>query len=72
MHLVKAGKIHHCCTPNALLTLEEYLTDYAGEATRKLGQEMVDAEMVKLPGPVKDKAKEYLRRIRGGERDFRF
>jgi 2-iminoacetate synthase len=72
MHLVKAGKIHHCCTPNALLTLEEYLIDYAKPDTRALGQKIVDSEMEKLPEPVKDKAKEYLQRIRGGERDFRF
>jgi 2-iminoacetate synthase len=72
MHLVKAGKIHHCCTPNALLTLEEYLIDYAKPETKALGQKIVDSEMEKLPEPVKDKAKEYLQRIRGGERDFRF
>jgi 2-iminoacetate synthase len=72
MSLVKAGKIHHCCTPNALLTLEEYLMDYASPQTRSAGQALIRKEMEKVPEPVRTRALSYLDRIAVGERDFRF
>ena len=72
MKLVKAGKIHHCCTPNALLTLEEYLLDYARPETRAKGQALIRREMEKVPEPVRTRAGKYLDEISLGKRDFRF
>ena len=46
MSLVKSGQIANCCHPNALLTLREYLDDYAKEDTKKLGSAIIDREAV--------------------------
>ena len=73
MSLVKSGRIADCCTPNALLTLREYLQDYASEETRLKGEKMIWREMEHIPNMrVKEKAMAYLKRIAEGERDFRF
>ena len=73
MALCKVGQIQNCCHPNALLTLQEYLQDYASPETRKIGEALIDREIVKVPDDKKrEKALEYLDKIRNGERDFRF
>lgn len=73
MSLVKSGRIADCCSPNALLTLREYLQDYASEETRLKGEKMIWREMEHIPNArVKEKAMAYLKRIAEGERDFRF
>ena len=73
MALCKVGQIQNCCHPNALLTLQEYLQDYASPETRKLGEELIDREILKVPDPKRrEKALSYLDKIRNGERDFRF
>lgn len=73
MALVKAGKIGHCCTPNALMTLKEYLMDYASPDTRKKGEEMIAQEVVKLPEPnIRRLTIQHLKEIEAGQRDFRF
>ncbi len=73
MELCKAGQIQNCCHPNALLTLKEYLTDYASEETRKAGEAMIEKELLNIPKEnVREACKKYLDRINGGERDFRF
>lgn len=73
MALCKVGQIQNCCHPNALLTLQEYLQDYAGSETKKIGEELIDREIQKVPDPKRrEKAISYLERIRNGERDFRF
>ncbi len=73
MALCKVGQIQNCCHPNALLTLQEYLTDYASEETRKIGEALIDREILNVPDPKRrEKALSYLARIRNGERDFRF
>lgn len=73
MALCKVGQIQNCCHPNALLTLQEYLQDYAGAETRKTGEELIDREIRKVPDPKRRaKAVDYLEKIRNGERDFRF
>lgn len=73
MVLCKVGQIQNCCHPNALLTLQEYLQDYASPETRKLGEELIDREILKVPDPKRrEKALSYLDKIRNGERDFRF
>ena len=73
MALCKVGQIQNCCHPNALLTLQEYLTDYATEETQKIGEALIDREILNVPDPKRrEKALSYLARIRNGERDFRF
>ena len=73
MALCKVGQIQNRCHPNALLTLQEYLTDYATEETQKIGEALIDREILNVPDPKRrEKALSYLARIRNGERDFRF
>ena len=73
MSLCKSGKISLCCTPNALMTLKEYLMDYASPATRAEGERMIAASLKDIPeGRVRDVTVERLARIEAGERDFRF
>ena len=73
MSLCKNGQILNCCHPNALITLKEYLTDYASEETRKLGEALIEKELQKIPNAkVKTAAEQLIGKIDGGERDFRF
>ncbi len=73
MKLVKSGQIANCCQPNALMTLKEYLEDYASEDTKKIGDELIRNEMERVTNPkVKETATKYLASIEQGERDFRF
>ena len=73
MSLCKSGQIQNCCHPNALMTLKEYLEDYAGEETKKIGMELIDRELEKIPNPkVKQTAYEHIHDIAEGKRDFRF
>ncbi|MCR4891143.1 MAG: [FeFe] hydrogenase H-cluster radical SAM maturase HydG [Lachnospiraceae bacterium] len=73
MSLCKTGQIQNCCHPNALMTLQEYLSDYASEKTRALGETLIRKELENIPNPgVRKAAGDYLTRIVGGERDFRF
>lgn len=73
MELVKAGEIANCCLPNALMTLKEYLEDYASEDTKRKGEAVIRREIENIPNPaVKEKAGEYLKELHDGKRDFRF
>lgn len=73
MSLLKAGQIQNCCLPNALMTLKEYLEDYATEPTKVLGEKMLKSELENIPNPkVKKLAAEYIENIHNGKRDFRF
>lgn len=73
MTLVKSGQIANCCQPNALMTLKEYLEDYASPETRKKGERRIASEMLRVPNEkVRHMAVENLERISKGERDFRF
>ena len=73
MSLVKSGQIANCCQPNALLTLKEYLNDYASEDTKKKGEELIEKQLEYITNPVvKENAKKYLNEIEAGNRDFRF
>lgn len=73
MSLVKRGQIANCCSPNALLTLREYLEDYASEDTRRLGEAMIKQQIRYVPNPkIRERAKLYLEEIVQGKRDFRF
>lgn len=73
MSLVKTGQIANCCSPNALMTLQEYLEDYASPETKALGTKMIREQMEKIPNPaIKKRAIENLKYIGEGKRDFRF
>ena len=73
MSLCKSGQIQNCCHPNALMTLKEYLVDYASEDTKRIGQELIRRELDNIPkDKVRDICKENLARIEQGIRDFRF
>ncbi len=74
MSLLKSGQIQNCCHPNALMTLQEYLMDYASPATKALGDKLIDKEVLNVPN---EKARavvlDNLRAIReNNRRDFRF
>jgi len=73
MSLCKSGQIQNCCHPNALMTLKEFLMDYASEDTKKIGEALIQAELENIPKEkVKDICKENLEKIQNGIRDFRF
>lgn len=73
MSLLKNRQIVNCCHPNALLTLKEYLQDYASPATKKVGDELIKNELNVITNPkVKESTEKYLEKIAQGERDFRF
>ena len=73
MSFCKAGEILNFCHPNALITLKEYLEDYASPETREVGLALIEKEMKKVPNDkVREVATEYLTKIENGERDFRF
>ena len=73
MSLCKSGQIQNCCLPNALMTLKEYLMDYASEETRAIGEKLIEAELNNIP---REKTREicadHLKKIEEGIRDFRF
>lgn len=73
MTLLKSGQIVNCCHPNALMTLKEYLEDYASPQTRKVGDALIEKEMDVITNPVvREKVEDYLNHIHEGRRDFRF
>lgn len=73
MKLCKNMQILNCCHPNALLTLKEYLEDYASEETKQIGNEMIQRELEKITNPkIRKMARERLGEIENGKRDFRF
>lgn len=73
MSLCKSGQIANCCQPNALMTLKEYLMDYASEDTRKAGEALINEQLSKIPNPkTREIARTNIVKIQLGERDFRF
>ena len=73
MTLVKNGQIANCCLPNALMTLKEYLEDYASPETKEIGDRMIDTELQNVPNEkVRSIAEQNLKDIVNGKRDFRF
>ncbi|MBR2029862.1 MAG: [Clostridia bacterium] len=73
MSLCKSGQIHNCCLPNALMTLQEYLQDYASGETKKVGEKLIAKELESIPNEkVKQIVADRLQKIANGERDFRF
>jgi len=72
MEWAEKGLINKFCTPNALLTLAEYLQDYASPSTRELGNALIEKEMQKMPEDAwKERIKNNLKKISLGERDLR-
>ncbi len=73
MSLCKAGQIQNCCHPNALMTLKEFLMDYASDDTKAIGEAMIEKEIDNIgKDKIKDIVRERLVKIENGERDFRF
>ena len=73
MTLCKSGQINNCCLPNALMTLKEYLMDYASPTTKEVGERLIAEQIHDIP---RDRTREIvaarLEKIAAGERDFRF
>ena len=73
MSLCKSGQIQNCCHPNALMTLKEYLLDYASPATRAIGDELIVKELQNIPKEhVREIVVKNFAEIEKGNRDFRF
>lgn len=73
MSLLKSGQIVNCCQPNALMTLKEYLEDYAAPDTRAVGEKLIAGEIQNVPNEkVRERAIRYLEELKAGKRDFRF
>ena len=74
MSLCKSGQIQNCCHPNALMTLEEYLVDYASPETRAIGEKVIEEQLNNIPKEkVRAIAAKYIEEIKNdGKRDFRF
>ncbi len=73
MKICKEQRIHNFCHPNALLTLKEYLEDYASEATKSVGEKIIETELSKIKDEnIKNNTSRYLAEISDGKRDFRF
>ncbi|HIQ82897.1 MAG TPA: [FeFe] hydrogenase H-cluster radical SAM maturase HydG, partial [Candidatus Pullichristensenella stercorigallinarum] len=73
MSLCKSGQIQNCCHPNAIITLKEFLEDYASPETRAVGEKMIRQELENIPKEkVRQVTRDYLAKIEQGARDFRF
>ena len=73
MSLLKSGQIANCCHPNALMTLKEYLEDYAQEKTRIAGEQLIQKELENIPSQtIKERCRKYIAEEVQGKRDFRF
>ena len=73
MDLCKSKQILNFCHPNALMTLKEFLVDYASPETRKIGKELIKRELFNVPNKkVRDVCEQHLNDIDKGQRDFHF
>ena len=73
MEICKGQQIHNFCHPNAILTLKEYLNDYASEQTRQTGDKLIEKETDLINDEkIKNITRENLKKIDLGERDFCF
>ena len=73
MPLAKSGAIGNCCQPNAIMTLKEYLVDYASSKTKEHGEALIQKELLNIPNEkVRKITMDNLEKIEKGERDFRF
>ncbi len=73
MEICKSQQIHNYCQPNAVMTLKEYLEDYASDATKAAGEKLLPFEIDKITDEtIRTKVVENLNKIHNGERDFKF
>jgi len=73
MPLAKSGEIQNVCQPNAILTFQEYLMDYASDETRRVGEETIRRHLDYITNPVVRRETEArLELIAAGERDLYF
>lgn len=73
MEICKGQQIHNFCHPNAIMTLDEYLQDYASDETKKVGENLISKEVESLENPeIKAVVKKNLDKISKGERNFKF
>lgn len=73
MSLCKSGQISNCCLPNALMTLKEYLCDYASDDTKQVGYKLIHEQLAQIKSDkVRDIVTKQLHLIAEGQRDFRF
>ncbi len=73
MEFAKTGEIHNLCYPNAILTFQEYIEDYADSELKDLGNKVIQDSINKIPNEkVKEKTIERIEKIRAGKRDFYF
>ena len=73
MEICKSKQIQNCCHPNAIITMKEYLQDYASEKTKKTGDKLLEQEILNIENEVtRKKTSEILKEIENGKRDFRF
>ena len=73
MSLCKSGQIQNCCLPNALMTLKEYLMDYASPDTVEKGLKLIQEQIKEIPRErTREIVQERLIEIEKGNRDFRF
>ena len=73
MSLLKSGQIANCCQPNAMMTLKEFLMDYASEETKAKGDALIEEKLSLIPNEkVRELCRQHLKEIENGNRDFRF
>ena len=73
MSLLKAGQIANICQPNAMMTLKEFLIDYASPETKAKGDALIEEKLSLIPNDkVREICREHLKEIEDGNRDFRF
>ena len=73
MNLLKTGQIANCCQPNALITLKEYLEDYASPQTKLIGEKVIHNEIQNIPNEkIRQLVQNYMTDLNNGARDFRF
>lgn len=73
MEFAIPGFIKRFCTPNAIITMAEYLEDYASDRTKEAGYALIEKELEKIPESVqKDKIIANLEAVKKGTRDLRF
>jgi 2-iminoacetate synthase len=73
MALAKTGQIQNCCQPNAILTFQEYLDDYASLDTRRVGEEAIEKHLNDITDPqIKEETISRIAQIKKGQRDLYF
>ena len=73
MKLARTGKIQSTCLPNAILTLKEYLLDYATPETRAIGEKVIENNLAEIPNEgIREMTRQELKKIENGTRDLYF